>query len=361
MKEKQKGITLIALVITIIVLLILAGVTIAAISGDNGILQNAGKAKEKTTKSALDEEYKLAKTELYIEYNATGSSCTRLLPNGNMLYIDINGDIAIIPEGFSISEISGEKAIKDGLVIYDIPNSESQIINWLEDIDNDGILDVQTKYNQFVWIPVDNEDNYVRNISFEHFDISRTAIDDDFYLPDGISNEKESVMLVGGFYIARYETGKGENNSVESKKNVSVWTDISYIDAKEKSKSLVYKKYTKSALCSGIQWDVVMNFVNGKYDGINQIFNVNEALNIRHSKTPQLSGKNEADKVCNIYDLEGNFYEFVAEKTTFDLSMPYVGRGGYYPDSISASYRRYHDGKEGVNRAFRIVLYVTNI
>ena len=46
--KEKKGITLIALVITIIVLLILAGVTIAALSGDNGILQNATKAKEET-------------------------------------------------------------------------------------------------------------------------------------------------------------------------------------------------------------------------------------------------------------------------------------------------------------------------
>ena len=46
--KKQEGITLIALVITIIVLLILASVTIGVISGDNGILKNAGKAKEDT-------------------------------------------------------------------------------------------------------------------------------------------------------------------------------------------------------------------------------------------------------------------------------------------------------------------------
>ena len=46
----DKGITLIALVITIIVLLILAGVTISALSGDNGILQNAARAKEETEK-----------------------------------------------------------------------------------------------------------------------------------------------------------------------------------------------------------------------------------------------------------------------------------------------------------------------
>ena len=57
---KEKGITLISLIITIIVLLILAGVTIAAISGDNGILQNAGMAKENTEKANAEEQVKLA-------------------------------------------------------------------------------------------------------------------------------------------------------------------------------------------------------------------------------------------------------------------------------------------------------------
>ena len=46
--KNQKGITLLALVITIIVLLILAGITISAITGDNGIIGNAGRAKEET-------------------------------------------------------------------------------------------------------------------------------------------------------------------------------------------------------------------------------------------------------------------------------------------------------------------------
>lgn len=47
MKNNQKGITLVALVITIIVLLILAGVTIAALSGDNGILTRGSESKAK--------------------------------------------------------------------------------------------------------------------------------------------------------------------------------------------------------------------------------------------------------------------------------------------------------------------------
>ena len=46
--KKNRGITLLALVITIIILLILAGVTISAITGDNGIIGNAGQAKEET-------------------------------------------------------------------------------------------------------------------------------------------------------------------------------------------------------------------------------------------------------------------------------------------------------------------------
>ena len=54
--KNEIGITLIALTITIIVLLILAGVTIAAISGDNGILQNAARAKEETEQAQKDEE-----------------------------------------------------------------------------------------------------------------------------------------------------------------------------------------------------------------------------------------------------------------------------------------------------------------
>ena len=69
MKRKTKensAITLIALVITIIVLLILAGVTITALSGDNGILQNAGKAKEQTEEAQTEEQTTLSTYENYI-------------------------------------------------------------------------------------------------------------------------------------------------------------------------------------------------------------------------------------------------------------------------------------------------------
>ena len=56
----NKGITLIALVITIIVLLILAGVSIAMLSGDNSILKQAQNARDKSSEGTLDETVKIA-------------------------------------------------------------------------------------------------------------------------------------------------------------------------------------------------------------------------------------------------------------------------------------------------------------
>lgn len=60
MFREQKGITLVALVITIIVLLILAGVTIAALSGPNGILTNATNAGQDTAEAEAREAVAMA-------------------------------------------------------------------------------------------------------------------------------------------------------------------------------------------------------------------------------------------------------------------------------------------------------------
>ena len=69
-KQRTMGITLIALVITIIVLLILAGVTIATLTGQNGILSNATKSKEETQVKSAEEKVKLAITG---SYDTTGN------------------------------------------------------------------------------------------------------------------------------------------------------------------------------------------------------------------------------------------------------------------------------------------------
>ena len=58
--RKDRGITLIALVVTIIVLLILAGISISMLTGQNGILNRASEAKEKNEVVQLEEKVKIA-------------------------------------------------------------------------------------------------------------------------------------------------------------------------------------------------------------------------------------------------------------------------------------------------------------
>ena len=124
--RKEKGITLIALVITIIVLLILAGVTIATLTGDNGILTQAGNAKDKTTEAESIERVQVEVAGSYGldgtidkdqlnknlgniaglkigESNFGGENIVKELPatvtlNGYDIGIDANGGVEKIPE-----------------------------------------------------------------------------------------------------------------------------------------------------------------------------------------------------------------------------------------------------------------------
>lgn len=77
MKRNERGITLIALVVTIIVLLILAGTSIAMLSGDNGILTNAQKSqsanKEAEAMEMMSTAYNTLKTEVMVKTATTTS------------------------------------------------------------------------------------------------------------------------------------------------------------------------------------------------------------------------------------------------------------------------------------------------
>ena len=72
LKYGKKGITLISLVVTIIVLLILAGVTIATLTGNNGILTRAQEAKNKTDEAEREEKEKLGDMEGILDEYSTG-------------------------------------------------------------------------------------------------------------------------------------------------------------------------------------------------------------------------------------------------------------------------------------------------
>ena len=74
--KNEKGITLVALVITIIVLLILAGVTLAMVMGDSGIFGKANSAKEKTQLSNAEETIRLEVLENQVKSKAGDASLT---------------------------------------------------------------------------------------------------------------------------------------------------------------------------------------------------------------------------------------------------------------------------------------------
>ena len=158
----QKGITLIALVVTIIVLLILAGVSVSMITGENGILKKATEASEKTKIATEEEQRGLARYEAGANFE-------------NTVYTDSNGEKATIPAGFAPTRIEGETLISEGLVITDV----------------DG--------NEFVWIPV--EDGNIEDEQEENLN-DTVAWEKKEY-----DEMKESVGKYKGFYIGRYEAG----------------------------------------------------------------------------------------------------------------------------------------------------------
>ncbi len=251
-----------------------------------------------------------------------------------------------IPEGFYY--VGGTK--DTGIVISDVED---------DDLDN------SKQGNQFVWIPVEDESEYVRNTNYADSTVSTSAYDDTDYLPDGIDNEKKAVLEAGGFYISRFEAGKetidGEDTLV-SKKGATVWNNIKQEDCKTTAKKFKDDSNVKSALISGIQWDMVMEFVDGNKDGTNHEFDVKTKDNNRHKGSEEKSGQNEADEVCNIYDLEGNYCEYLAEKSGDDTGLQIVQRSGYYNGSQSGSASYRYGKQDGADQgvSFRLVLYVIN-
>ena len=87
--KNAKAITLIALIVTIIVLLILAGVSIAALTGNNGVLNNASIASTKNAYEGAEEKVKIAYTAVRTEIMAKTVVC---LPSNVRLNLDANND-----------------------------------------------------------------------------------------------------------------------------------------------------------------------------------------------------------------------------------------------------------------------------
>ena len=101
--KKAKGITLISLVITIIILLILAGVTLSLTLGDNGIITQAQKAKEAQEIAAIKEDLQLAILDKELEKGGTGLTQEELEEiAGNYGELQEDGNTIKTEDGYEI-------------------------------------------------------------------------------------------------------------------------------------------------------------------------------------------------------------------------------------------------------------------
>ena len=116
--KNQKGITLIALVITIIVLLILAGVSIAMLTGQNGILTRATDSNTETIKAEVVEKINLALNEVYTDILAGETPATPTIgaTDGQTYSVTVNG--ATDPTVATISWTKADIGTFSGTITY---------------------------------------------------------------------------------------------------------------------------------------------------------------------------------------------------------------------------------------------------
>lgn len=122
MKKNENGLTMLALIITIIILLILAAVTIAFTTGDNGILKRTKDAKSSTEAASLKEEIEIEVEEAFdfntnqydfdkIKNNLSGYECEEI-DNGNTLKVTKNGTTFLISKGDGkVTQVTDESSI----------------------------------------------------------------------------------------------------------------------------------------------------------------------------------------------------------------------------------------------------------
>ena len=151
--KRNKGITLITLVITIIVLLILAGVAISMLSGENGILKKATDAKTKTEKSSEEEQVRLA------------ALSALAADNGNIgtekYYEALNKELNKIKAGTgTVSELPAEVKIGDNRYVIRKNGEASQLgeAGWMYKKDSKGRETIVT--NGVYELPIGTYINY---------------------------------------------------------------------------------------------------------------------------------------------------------------------------------------------------------
>ena len=400
---KNKGVTLIALAVTIVVMLILAGVTISVLNGENGIVKQAQKAKEESKIKELKEKVRIdiagkrveningelrvsvlkeildkyfdnvpvetqitSETELKAkeEYGKYEMKISDIdvgeitYETSYTIFKDVNGEQVPIPEGYIVSENSDENIVNKGLVISDSRGNEYVWISCTVDSSSNKL-----QYKRTEWGVEKDGTNNSRAIKDEltlkDIDVTYSKTDTDNGINEEISKEivaqinaeKESIKKYGGYYIGRYEVGK-DNKTAVIKAEQEPYVNIKWSKAYELAKGIGGGEGATTYLCSSYSWDTAINFIQnttGKNYATSIIgFNGNwKSQEVKDSSGKVIKPVNTAQRLLNtgLTTALCNIYDMggnVGEFTTElnpGTSETVVLRGGSYYDDFPAGYR----------------------
>ena len=308
--KQEKGITLIALVVTIVVLLILAGVSISLVLNNNGVISKAKDAKNQYAEAQTNEEKQLNDVSDWIDTKVgdktEGDSVTKI-------------DGVPIPAGFVY--VGGTK--DSGLVISD--NSADK-----EKYKDQTTVGTDLEGNQFVWIPVDNIADYKRTAYFtqvasgttdattksERIKYSSSGI---YYFTEALpEDEKTSVETNKGYYIGRYEAGDKEakalrangastSNKITVKAGQAPYNYVTRTQAKSLAEGFKtqqnYSSSVTTKLVSSYAWDTAIAFIqktNSDYGRSSEEGNYNDSPTFNYTgiaDTEKISKQRQMEQV----------------------------------------------------------------
>ena len=379
----NKAITLIALVVTIVVLLILAGISISLVLGDNGLIRKSKNAKKQYEEAQANELAMTDEAGDLIDETVTGIVKPAKVPvgtkaskNGTIDGKEGNSNNPTIPKGYTPIDAREatwgdgksaptQDAVGHGLVIKDDNDNEwvwipVPDVTVMCDTTNETEYTLHTtsgdtavttnKYSKTITIGKDNNTITLSRIT------PGTGTDTSYCEPDLVSTDanaenykiilgetgtKEqlaklfvaeynemitSISKYGGFYIGRYEL-----SSVGVQKDKLTLTKTNWYNLYNacRSSKLQASDKVKTQMIWGIQWDVTCDFIANKGDQKN-ITDSSNWGNYTKSSCKD-TGSNEAWKANNIYDLAGNCEELTQEEDYWGRVL----RGGNYSDNGS--------------------------
>ena len=347
----ENGITLIALVITIVILIILATVSINVVLGEGGIIQRAQQAKELTEQAVLEEQQGLNSlmsefTNIMAEDQNPPEEKSEVeeardsgeaFEDTTTITDDLDNPVTV-PGGFNIAEDSGTK-VEEGIVIEDsndnqfvwIPVGEYNVTEKIEKITEEdtqnGKLTNELTRRQWPKGNVAEEPTIISGdvVIADRQDLKyyygEGATQDQYGNPiepvakDQIDGFKTSATTNKGFYIGRYEQGEGN----VCKASVNPYTSITRDNAKIEAESMYSgNTFITSELISSYAWDTALNFIcqtneNGYFlatttDKTYANFGGNGTKTGEYKVNGEVS-----DKYSNIYDMLGNRREWTTE------------------------------------------------